>query len=167
MISKKLLNFLEQNKAKYQVLEHRIVYTAHDKAATLKVDPKQVAKTVLVKLDTKDYALVLIPANKNLDKKKLLTLVNKSRQKENLKPFKKIDFVTEQWMKKNLKGTKIGATPPFGSLFKLPTFLDGSFIKQKRLIFNAGDYNVSIEMTPAQFMKIEEAIKGSFSMAKK
>ena len=33
-IPKKLLKFLDENKVKYEVVEHRKVYTAHDSAKT-------------------------------------------------------------------------------------------------------------------------------------
>ncbi|MFA4998536.1 MAG: hypothetical protein WC514_00720, partial [Candidatus Paceibacterota bacterium] len=66
-ISKKLINFLDKSKVKYEVLEHKTVYTAFDKAKTLRVKENIIGKTLVVKID-KNYALVLVPANKNLDK---------------------------------------------------------------------------------------------------
>ncbi len=69
MLSKTLKTFLDKNKIKYETLGHRTVYTALDKAATLKVKPTMVGKTVIVSLDGKSFALGLIPAKKNLDKK--------------------------------------------------------------------------------------------------
>jgi prolyl-tRNA editing enzyme YbaK/EbsC (Cys-tRNA(Pro) deacylase) len=167
-IPKSILNYLDKNKIKYEILKHRIVYTAYDKAATLAVKPVQVAKTVIVNLDKKDHALGLIPANKNLDKKKLLALINKQRQKTKLPNFKKIDFAQEQWMKRALPGIKVGATPAFGIIYKLPTFMDNALTGQPKLIVNAGDYQNSLKITPAALFKLDKNIvKGRFSQAKK
>ena len=167
-IVKSLLNFLDKNRIKYEIVKHRIVYTAHDKAVTLKLKPQQVAKTIVASLDGKDHALALIPANKNLDKKKLLQIINRQRQKFGQKNFKKIDFAKEQWMKKILKGIKVGTTPPFGILYKLQTFIDNTLAKQTKLIVNAGDYQSSLKITPSSLIKIDKTvIKGSFSQAKK
>ncbi len=167
-IPKNILNFLDKNKVKYQILKHRVVYTALDKAATLRLKPPQIAKTVVVNLDQKDHVLALIPANKNLDKKKLLQLINKGRQKSGLKTFKKIDFAAEKWMKKNLKGVKVGATPAFGLLYKLPTFIDNALANQTKIIVNAGDYQNSLKISPASLSKLNKTIfKGSFSQSKK
>lgn len=166
-IPKSIINFLDKNKIKYEILKHRKVFTALDKAATLRVKPPQVAKTIIVSLDGKGHALALIPANKNLDKKKLLALVNKQRQKAKLPAFKKIDFAKEQWMKKNLKGLDLGATPAFGILYKLPTFIDGTLASQPKLIINAGDYQASFKIAPSSLFKLDKMIiKGNFAQKK-
>jgi len=168
MLSKTLSNFLDKNKIKYEVIEHRTVYTALDKAATLKVKPTQIGKTVIVSFDAKGYAIGLIPANKNLDKQKVLASFNKYRQKIKDKPFKKIDFATENWMKANIKGTKLGATPPLGMLYKLPFFIDNAVAKQPKIIVNAGEYELSLKLSPTSLIKLDiNTIKGNFSQAKK
>lgn len=169
-VPKRILNFLDKNKIKYEIIQHRIVYTAIDKAATLHLDAKQVIKTVAIKCDNKDYALVLIPANKNLDKNKLKIIINKWRKKQGLKAIKKLDFAKESWMKKTIKGCKVGATPPFGMLYHLPTFIDQGLLRQPKLIINAGDYKTSLKLNRSAFekiMKIGEVIKGSFSKSRK
>jgi prolyl-tRNA editing enzyme YbaK/EbsC (Cys-tRNA(Pro) deacylase) len=167
-ISKPLQNFLTERKIKYEVVEHKIVYTAHDKAATLKVKPEIVGKTMAIVFDGKNYALGLIPGNKNLDKKKVLTAFNAQRKKAGKRGFKKIDFARENWMKKTFKGVDVGATPPFGLLYNLPFFIDNSLLKQAKIIVNAGKYNLSFKISPANLVKLNpKAIKGGFSMAKK
>jgi len=166
-IPKSLLTFLDKNKIKYETIKHRVVFTAHDKAATLKLKPQEVVKSVVVSLDKKDHALALIPANKNLDKKKLLTLINIQRQKAKLSNYKKIDFAEEKWMKANLKGIKVGATPAFGIIYKLLTFIESSLLKPVKLIINAGDYQFSLKITPTALLKADPGIvKGSISQNK-
>ena len=163
-LSKTLQNFLDKNKIKYDVLEHRTVYTALDKAATLHIKSSAAGKTVVVALDNKNYALGLIPANKNLDKKKALATFNKSLAAK----YKKIDFVSEKWMKANIKGVKLGATPPFGALYRLSFFIDNLLLKQPKIIINGGTYEISLRLAPGALLKLNpEAIKGSFSMAKR
>jgi len=155
-VSAKLTNLLEKNKIKYELLKHRTVYTAYDKAVTLRSSEKVVGKTLVVKLD-KNPALVLIPANKNLDKQKLKKAAK----------TKSVDFIKEAWMKKRLKGVKVGAVPPFGNLWKLPTFVDRTLINQSKIIINGGDYNWSIKINPAVFKKIiPDLVIGNFSKKK-
>ncbi|MDD2753641.1 MAG: YbaK/EbsC family protein [Candidatus Portnoybacteria bacterium] len=168
MLSKTIQKFLDANKIKYEVIEHKTVYTAFDKASTLHAKTQEVGKTVVVSLDGKDYALGLIPSNKNLDKKKVLSTFNKLRAKAKEKNYKKIDFAKEQWMKNNFKGVKMGATPPFGALYKLPFFMDNAMAKPSKIIVNGGEYELSIKLSPASLIKINsDTIKGGFSMAKK
>lgn len=178
MLSKTIKKFLDTNKAKYEVLEHKTVYTAFDKTATLRAKPAQVGKTVVVVFDGGIYALGLIPGNKNLDKKKLIAAMNKNIEGEGAYPYKKVDFASEQWMKNHIKGVDLGATPPFSALIKynlkkncrtdLIFFIDNALTKQPKIIVNGGRYETSIKISPAALVKLnEEAIKGSFSMAKK
>ena|SRR3989344_8591510 len=142
-IPKKLLKFLDKNKVKYEMMQHRTVYTAYDKAKTLRVPDKIVGKTLVLKTN-KELAIILIPANKNLDKNKFRKIAK----------VKKADFSSERLMKNKLKGVKVGAIPPFGILWKLKTFMDQSFFKQPKIILNAGDYKCSIKISPAHLKKI-------------
>ena len=154
-IPQKITKFLEAAKIKYEPIKHRIVYTAFDKAATLKVPQKMIGKTLVVNLDKPTF--VLIPANKNLDKEKLKKVAK----------VKNVDFLKESWMKKNLKGVKVGAIPPFGDLWHLPTFVDKSLMNQPKIIVNGGDYNWSIKINPTNFKKlIPDLIIGSFSKSR-
>ena len=168
MLSKTIQRFLDTNKIKYEVIEHKTVYTAFDKTATLHIKPTEVGKTVIISFDGKDYSLGLIPSNKNLDKKKVLAVFNKLRQKNKEKNYKKIDFATEKWLTANIKGVNLGATPPFGIIYKLPFFIDNAITKPSKIIVNGGQYEISIKLSPASLIKLNaHTIKGGFSMAKK
>ncbi len=150
---KKLENYLNDKKVKYNVLAHKTVYTAMDKALTLRADPKSVIKSCFIKITPKNYAIGMISADKIIDFKKLKDVIKKWLKKQGIKPIGKIDFADEKWMKKILLG-KVGAHPPFGELYKLPTFIDSALFKSKKLIMNAGEYEKSIELTLKDFNKI-------------
>ena len=165
-VSKKLLNYLEKNKVKYELIDHRIVYTAWDLVQTLHLKkPAEVVKTLIVKID-KDYVLVLLPSNKNLDKAKFKKTVNQWRKKQELKAIKKIDFAKEAWMKKNIKVGKLGAIPPFGKLLNMPVFADNAILKPVKVIVNVGDYGTSLKIKTKDLIKLEEPIKASFAKKK-
>jgi prolyl-tRNA editing enzyme YbaK/EbsC (Cys-tRNA(Pro) deacylase) len=82
-MQKKLLNFLKKSKIKFEVISHKTVYTAKDKAQTLKVPEKKVGKTLILKAN-KNLFFVLIPARKQLDLKKIQQKT-KEKKKKNLK----------------------------------------------------------------------------------
>jgi len=165
-VSKKLLNYLEKNKVKYELIDHRIVYTAWDLVQTLHLKkPAEVVKTLIVKTD-KDHVLVLLPSNKNLDKAKFKKTVNQWRKKQELKAIKKIDFAKEAWMKKNIKVGKLGVVPPFGKLLNMPVFADNAILKPVKVIVNVGDYGTSLKITTKDLIKLEEPIKASFAKKK-
>jgi len=156
-IPQKITKFLEKNKAKYEIIKHRTVYTAFDKAATLRVRPNLIGKTLVVKSD-RDLAIVLILANKNLDKNKFRKIAK----------AKKADFASEKLIKNKIGGVKVGAIPPFGDLWKLPTFMDRGLFKNPKIIINSGDYNFSIKITPANLKKlIPNLTIGNFSKSRR
>lgn len=164
---KKVINFLEKSKVKYEEIQHRTVYTAFDKAKTLKVKQNIIGKTLILKAN-RDLVVCLIPANKNLDKAKFKKTVNNWRKKTAQKPVKTIDFASERLIKNRFKGVKVGAIPPFGNLFKLPTFVNKSLLGLPKIIVNSGHYNLSIKIKGAFLKKlISDLIAGSFAKARK
>lgn len=176
-ILKNLEKFLKDAKVKYEVVKHRTVYTALDKANTLKIKSKEVAKTVVLKLGSgklAQYVVASIPADKNFDKEKFKLIFNDWLKKvakadgKVFKAVKEIDFADEAAIKKNIIKIKKGGTvAPFGGLYKLPTFIDKSLLKVKKLIVNAGGFEESIRIAGNQLEKADKMIKGSFSKAKK
>ncbi len=154
MISSKVLKHLKKTKAKFEEIEHKTVYTSFDKARTLKVKPDIICKTLILRAD-REYIVAAIPGNKNLDKNKLQRVINISRKKKGLKPIKSINFATERWMKNNLKGIKIGAMPPFGSIYGMETFIDRRVAKAKLIIVGGGNYESSMRLRPSE-LKIAE-----------
>lgn len=164
-IAKKIINYLNSLKIKYREISHKTVYTAFDKAKTLRIPLKNIGKNLIMKID-KDLALVLIPANKNLDLGKLKKTINAWRKKTNQKAVKNISFIKEAFIKKNLKGVKVGAIPPFGDLWKLPSFIEKSLTRVKEIIVSGGDYKISFGIKKSDLKKLN-FVSGVFSKAKK
>lgn len=164
-VAKKIINYLEKSGYKYAIIEHKTTFTAWDTAQTEKVKPQSVAKQLVLRVD-KDYVLALIAANRNLDKQKLLKVINSQRKKVGVKTYKKIDFAKELWMKKNIPG-KVGATPPFRGLLKMEIYIDNLLAKNAQIYVGSGDYENSFLVKTAQYLKIEQPIKGVFSKSKK
>ena len=164
-VSSKIIKYLDENKYKYEIIEHKTTYTAWDTSQTKKIKPQEVTKALIMRADN-DYVLALLPANRNLDKQKLLKIINVARKKIGAKTYKKIDFAKEAWMKKNLPG-KVGAVPPFTKLLKIEIFIDSLLAKNKKIYLGSGEYVYSVRVTASQYLKIENPVKGSFSKSKK
>ncbi len=190
MLSKKLLKYLEDNKIKFEVVEHKVVYTAFDAAQTMKVKLNEIAKALLIKFNKpfidgqKPYAVVVVGADKNIDLKKLAKVVSEWAVKLNKelrlkKPEKgkkplidiynkvsKITIPKEKDIKDKFRA-KPGAMPAFGSLYKLPVFVDKAFLKTKQAIFPGGSFTQSVKMAVKDFAAVEQAMAGNFAVAKK
>lgn len=167
-ISKKVINFLEKSKVKYEIIKHKTVYTAFDKSRTLKEKNNIIGKTLVLKISPKEMAIILIPGDKNLDKVKIKKIINLQRKKEDKKIVKKIEFASERLMKGRLKGMKMGAVIPFGTLFKTLTFVNKSLLNKKRIIVNSGCHNHSMAIKGKDLEKIiPDLIIGSFAKPRK
>ena len=70
---KKLKAFLDENDVKYVTIKHSSAYTAQEIAAKAHVKGKEVAKTVIIKVDGK-LAMAVLPASYQLDFKLLKQL---------------------------------------------------------------------------------------------
>jgi len=157
----KLVKYLEEAGVKHEILEHKTVYTALDAAATMKKKMNEIAKSLLVKAD-QDYFLVLLPADYNLDFKKLAVRLGLHTGKK----IKAIKIPGEKIMAEALK-VKAGAMSAFGGLHKLPVVMDKGLNKVKKAIFSSGSFDYSVEMAVKDFAKLENAVLGSFGVKKK
>ena len=157
----KLEEYLKKAGVKHNILEHRTVYTAMDAAATMKKKMGEIAKSLLVQAD-KDYFLVLLPADYNLDFKKL----GKCLGAQTGKKIKTVKIPGEKVMADALK-IKAGTMSAFGKLYKLPVIADKALMKAKKAVFSTGSFNHSVEMAVKDFVKLENAVLGSFGIKKK
>lgn len=157
----KLVKYLENHGVDHDILEHRVVFTAIDAANTLKREMDKIAKSLLVKAD-KDYYLVILPADHNLDFEKVKKFVGKLKSKD----VKTVKIPGEKIVENALK-VKAGTLSAFGNLHKVPVIMDKKFEKVKKAVFSSGSLNHSVEMGVKDFIKMEEALLGSFGVKKK
>lgn len=152
-ILKNLDKLLKANKIKYSLVEHRKVYTAYDSAQTQDLKLGEVAKAVLVK-GKKSLYFAVLPAGNNCDFKALAKVVGE-----------KVSMAKEKDIVKNLK-TKVGLIAPFGSLYKVPVFLDKKLTKNKKINLPAGSYTESVILSLKDYTKLESPTLGNFSVKK-
>jgi Ala-tRNA(Pro) deacylase len=153
MISKSLEKLLKLNKVKHEVVEHRKVFTAFDAAETQHEKLSEVAKAVLLK-GKKNLYLAVLPAGNNCDFKALSKLSGD-----------KLSMAKEKDIEKNMK-TKVGLIAPFGSLYKLPIFIDKKLLKNKKINLPAGSYTESVVLSVKDYLKLENPVQGSFAIKK-
>lgn len=160
-LPEKLMKYLTKAGVNHKILEHRTVYTAMDAAATMRKKLNEITKSLLVKAD-KDYYLVILSADQNLDFKKLGAFLKKQTKK----PIKVIKIPGEKAMIELLK-LKNQTVSAFGQLHNLPVVVDKGLTKARQAVFSSGNFNHSIEMAVRDFIKIENALLGSFGIKKK
>lgn len=151
-IPKKVIKMLDDLRIKYNIIEHKTVYTAYDLANTLKEDLSSIAKTLIIKADG-SFILIILPASHKLDLVKLKKALG----------VKKIEIAKEKVMKEYFK-VKLGAITPFGKMHKdIPVYIDRALTKTKKIIAGAGSFENSLHICLKDFLKATEAEVGFFA----
>ncbi|MCX6784963.1 MAG: hypothetical protein NTV81_03460 [Candidatus Komeilibacteria bacterium] len=155
MINKKLLAYLEKMGIPHEILTHKKVYTAYDKAQTLGAKLEQIVKALMVKVGS-NYHVVLLPASQVLDLKKLAKALSGNQVK----------ILSEKNMVDLLQG-KTTTLHVFASLYGLPLVVEKELTKLKEAIFPAGSFQQSLKMKLKDFLKVEQALVAVFGAKKK
>jgi len=150
----RLIEFLDQNKVKYTRLAHTKAYTAQEAAATAHVPGKEMAKTVIVKLDGRMFMAVL-PASFNIDFEQLKRMTGTENA----------ELATEQEFRERFPDCDTGAMPPFGNLYDMDVFVADKLTEDEEIAFNAGSHTDMIKMNYADFEKLVKPKVIKFSYA--
>lgn len=137
---KKLKEFLGKNKVKYVTLSHSEAYTAQEIASSAHIPGKELAKTVIVKIDGK-MAMAVLPASKRV----YFDLLKKATG------AKKVELATEGEFQDLFPECEIGAMPPFGNLYEMDVFVDESLREDEEIAFNAGSHTELIRLSYKDF----------------
>lgn len=156
-----LIKYLESKKINPKILEHKTVYTAYDVANTLKKKLDEIVKSLLVKADNY-YYVVCLPANQNIDFKKVQQAIEGAVGKK----VKTIQIPSEKMMTGLLKLRNQGMSA-FGGFHDLPVIAEKKLAKLKKAVFSTGSFNHSIEMGATRFLNLENAVLASFGINKK
>lgn len=150
----KLRDFLDAHEVKYIVLSHSKAYTAQGVAAMSHIPGKELAKTVIVKLDGV-LAMAVLPASFQVD---LLALKKEVGVMD-------AEIATEREFKQHFPDCETGAMPPFGNLYGLPVYVDETLADDLEIAFNAGSHHELIRLDYADFEQLVRPEVLSFSTA--
>jgi Ala-tRNA(Pro) deacylase len=140
---KKLKRFLDKEKVKYVTISHSLAYTAQEIAASAHIHGRELAKTVIVKLDG-DMAMAVLPASSKLDLGKLKKYAGAD----------KVELAAEKEFRDRFPGCALGAMPPFGNLYDMRVFADKSLSEDERIAFNSGSHTELIQLSYKDFVDL-------------
>jgi len=153
MIAKRIRDYLDDNGISYEVVNHDQAFTAQKIAASAHISGKEVAKTVIVKVDG-DMLMVVLPAHRQVDLMKL-------------KQFLKADEITlaeENEFQELFPDCEVGAMPPLGNLYDIPVYVTKRLTEDETIAFEAGSHRELIKMRYSDFANIVHPIIGQFSL---
>jgi len=145
MISLRTRSFLDEHGIKYVTIQHSTAYTAQEIAASAHVPGRELAKTVIVKIEGKP-AMVVLPASNRVSVAELQGLVGTP----NVKIAREADFA------KLFPDCEPGAMPPFGNLYGMDVYVDPDLTKDEIIAFNAGSHTELIALRYRDFERLVE-----------
>jgi len=139
----RLREFLDSHQVRYLVISHSVAYTAQEIAASVHVPGKELAKTVIVRING-TLAMAVVPASSHVD-------LDRLRQETGTVA---VDLASERDFKHVFPDCETGAMPPFGNLYGMPVFVDASLSKHDQITFNAGTHRELMRMAWADLARL-------------
>lgn len=156
MALKKLKEYLDENKVRYMTISHSPAYTAQEMAAMAHMPGKEIAKTVLVKIDGR-LAMAVLPGSFRINFEEL----KKVTGSENVRLADEHEFIDK------FPDCEVGAMPPFGNLYGLEVFVANNLAEDEEIAFNACSHSQMIKMSYADFEKLVKPVRLDFAFQSK
>lgn len=153
MPCKKLIQYLDENNVKYITITHSQAFTAQQVAASAHIKGKDMAKTVIIKINGK-LAMAVLPANFHVDFQLLKEITGNED----------VVLAHEPEFKDLFDDCETGAMPPFGNLYGLDVYVAQSLTQNEEIAFNAGNHSELIKMSYADFDKLAKPKVLKFSV---
>ncbi|MEK7504129.1 MAG: YbaK/EbsC family protein [Patescibacteria group bacterium] len=150
-VYEKIIQLLNSSHIEYRALEHEPTPTCADSARVRGTSMDQGAKALVCFADKKPI-LIVLPCSHKLDTRSFKSEFN----------VKDLRFATPEEVLQ-LTQLQIGAIPPFGKLFEIPTYVDENLSANENIAFNAGDRCKSIIMRYKDYIEASGGIIGRYA----
>ncbi len=140
--AQRLREFLDSHASKYVLITHSRAFTAQELAASMHVPGRELAKAVLVRTGNR-LALVVVRAQDHVD----LGRVGRALGGVAV-------LANETDISVTFPDCELGAMPPFGVLYGMPTLVDREIANDKEIVFNAGTHTDAVRMSYEEFEKL-------------
>ena len=137
-----LIDCLNESKVRYEILHHPEAVTAQRIAQAEHVKGRHHAKVVMIK-SGEQRLMAVLPADHQIDLEKVGKVIGETASLDSEKEFKSL-----------FPDCAIGAMPPFGNLYGLPTYVDKSLAAQDYIVFEAGTHSDAIKLSYRDYEKI-------------
>jgi Ala-tRNA(Pro) deacylase len=144
-------SYLDEMGVAYRMSHHPIAYTAQDLASAEHVPGRQVIKAVVVKADGQ-FVMCALPASHRID----LQALRSQLEAEDVK------LADEQKLSELFPDCELGAEPPIGRLYDMPTLMDESLTSDARVTFQAGTHRDAITMSLVEYRRVAQPEMGYF-----
>jgi Ala-tRNA(Pro) deacylase len=145
MIADRVRSFLDRNQVKYAVIQHSPAFTAPEIAASAHVPGREMAKSVMVKIEDR-FAMIVLPSSKRVSLDEVQRIVG----------TEKVRLAHEHEFEKLFPDCEAGAMPPFGNLYALDVYVHPALTQDEMIAFNAGSHTEILRMRYADFERLAQ-----------
>jgi len=152
MPAKVLKEFLDAQGVRYVVVSHSPAFTAQEVAASAHIPGKEMAKTVMVKIEG-TMAMAVLPACAAVDFSRLAALAG----------AQEATLAAEEDFRDLFAGCEVGAMPPFGNLYGMAVYADQGLAEDESIAFNAGTHKELVKLAYADFERLAQPQVGAIA----
>jgi Ala-tRNA(Pro) deacylase len=139
----KLEAYLRENSVPYQIQHHPVAYTAQRVADSEHLPGKLLAKVVVVVADEK-LAMLVRPAPARADWAWVAAVVG----------TEEVRLAHESEFARAFPDCEVGAMPPFGNLYDLPTFVDEQLAGLETMYCQAGTHTETLSLRYEDYARL-------------
>jgi Ala-tRNA(Pro) deacylase len=150
----KVTGFLKSSGTDYEISEAPPAFTAQQTAEEVHLPGRELAKTVIVKIDG-IFAMAVLPAPARID----FTLL------KGVSGAGKVELATEEEFAGLFPDCEIGAMPPFGNLYDMKVFVEEELTKDDKISFYGCSHGKLIRVSFGDYIKLVKPETGRFSQA--
>ncbi|HSI98354.1 MAG TPA: YbaK/EbsC family protein [Gaiellaceae bacterium] len=136
-----LMVALDEAGIAYEILEHPRTDRASEEAAVLGLDPREVAKTIVV-TGGEGNVRVLLPASERIDMHKLRDLLDAGKE---------LHLLTEEALGSDYPEFELGAVPPLGGRDDM-VVVDRRIADLDQVVFEAGSHDRSARVATSELV---------------
>lgn len=147
-----LNRFLDDHGIRYVTIRHSPAFTAQQIAASAHIPGKEIAKTVMVRIDGK-LAMAVLPGSLKIDLDRLREVAG----------AEVVEIATEKEFADLFPECETGAMPPFGNLYSMDVYVAESLSEDEEIAFNAGTHTELLKLAYRDFESLVTPTLGRFA----
>ena len=143
MPARRVKEFLDSKGVKYVIIKHSLAYTSQEIAASAHIRGKEMAKTVMVKVDGA-LAMAVLPAARMVDIDRLQEALGATS----------VEIAGEEDFRGTFPECELGAMPPFGNLYDMAVYVSPELQEDEEIAFNAGTHTELFRLAYKDFERL-------------
>lgn len=153
-LNERLQKEIDRHPVPLEILDHYTAFTAQRVAQAAHVPGHLLAKPVVVREEGGEYYMAVVTAPQHADLNEIRRVTGRPKG----------HLADERELLRLFPDCEIGAMPPIGRLYGMPTYLDVEFRNHADIYFQSGNHREVVKMKFAAYEKLAGPFAGEFSL---